>query len=532
MNTINLSDTNYFSSLMLDYVNQVDSTKDLYHRYPEKSQFLEQAKEKLGSYKNREVLVNQITQQMSNLNLSKKQKKNLDLLSRDNTVTITTGHQLNLFTGPIFFFYKILQIIKQCKELNKSQNEFNYVPVFWMATEDHDFEEINHFKYQDRVIHWEHESGGPVGRLDTDGLTEVFDSYLSLLPNGIKKDSLRTLIELSYKKANNLTDATRRLVHLLFREYGLIILDGDDKELKKLMISTFKDELIHKPSFDLVNKQSENLNQYNYKIQVHPREINLFYINEDNSRERIVYENEFFYVLNTDLKFSQEEILNILENYPEKFSPNVILRPLYQETILPNIAYVGGGGEIAYWLELKSMFNYYKIDFPILVLRNSLLLRTNKQLEKQKNLKLTDQNLFEKSLNTVKNITVENSELINKLPALKAKLTDLFDELNSISNDTDPTFANMVAAQRAKQLKGFEKLEKRLLKAEVKQNKNYQDRVDSLLKSLNQENGLQERKMNFSDFDFVNLDHFIEDIYKSIQPFEFNFIIITLDESI
>lgn len=532
MKTISLKDSNYFSSLMLDYTQEKEEVKPFYHRFPSKSAYIEQAEEKLKNYTHREVLVQQLTQQLQGLSLSKKQLKNIELLKKENTVTITTGHQLNLFTGPIFFFYKILQVIKQCKELNKTQEQYHYVPVFWMATEDHDFDEINHFRSGDRIVHWEKDHGGPVGKLSTEGLQEVFNSYLAFLPQGKKKEQLKELIESSYFSADTLTKATRQLVHLLFKEFGLLMIDGDDKELKRLMIPTFEQELLHEKSFHEVNSSAEALEKLGYKIQVNPREINLFYIAHPNSRERIVLENEKFYILNTSISFTKDEIINELHQHPERFSPNVILRPLYQETILPNVAYIGGGGEIAYWFELKKMFEGYGVTFPLLVLRNSMLIRTKKQLEKQLALNLNDKDLFRSSRSIVKDEVEENSELIKNLPELKNNLESIFKQLEKISTKTDVSFANMVQAQRTKQLKGFEKLEKRLVKAELKKNSDHQQRIENLLKELTQEKGLQERVRHFADFDYVDLPAFIQTIYQAIQPFEFNFIINTLAEDI
>ena len=530
--TINLKDTNYFSSLMLDYIEQKEQLQPFYNRFPTKENFILQAEEKLKNYSNRSVLVDALTDQLKNLELSKKQKKNIEALKAENTVTITTGHQLNLFTGPIFFFYKILQVIKQAKELNKTQDKINFVPVFWMATEDHDFDEINHFRFGDRIIHWEKEHGGPVGQLSTDGLEDVFKSFLSILPNGIKKDKLKDLIESSYLKEATLTEATRKLVHLLFKDYGLLMLDGDDKKLKETMIPTFEKELLSQTSYEAVIPQSEKLIELGYNVQVNPREINLFYISNPLSRERIVFENEKFFVLNTSVSFTKEEILEELKNYPEKFSPNVILRPLYQETILPNVAYIGGGGELAYWLELKSMFEKFEIDFPLLVLRNSMLIRTKKQVEKQLALNLKEEDLFTSSREIIKNDVVENSDLLEKLPELEQQLQQIFNQLESLANQTDQSFANMVQAQRTKQLKGFDKLNKRLVKAEIKKDEERRLRIENLLTDLTQEKGLQERVRNFSDFDYIDVDQFTEAIYNNIEPFEFNFILNTLAQDI
>ena len=532
METISLKDSNYFSKLMLNYINQDESLKEFYTLFPNKDNYLKQAKKKLVNYTNRAVLVEQITQQLSGLDLSKKQHKNLKKLSEKNTVTITTGHQLNLFTGPIFFFYKILQVIKACKELNNEQEEFNFVPIFWMATEDHDFEEINHFKFGDRIVHWEKPHGGPVGRLTTEGLQDVFHSFLTLLPNGKKKNELQELIQQSYLSNETLTAATKKLVHLLFADYGLLFLDGDDKELKKLMIKTFEEELLQSKSYNNVIPQNQKLEALGYSIQVNPREINLFYMNENNSRERIVEENGTYFVNNTSIKFTKEEIIADLHQNPDKFSPNVILRPLYQETILPNVAYIGGGGEIAYWFQLKEMFNQFEIDFPMLVLRNSMLIRTEKQHAKQLKLNLSNEDLFSNSLIITKKRVMNSSEIAPKIPALEDELNNIFERLESLSNLTDSSFADMIQAQRTKQLKGFERIKKRLIHAEVKQNEAILRRIDELLTDLNQQNGLQERVKNFADFDYIDVHYFIDFIADSLQPFEFEFIINTLNEEL
>jgi len=508
METISLKDSNYFSKLMLNYINQDEDLKNFYNLFPTKENYIKQAKNKLGHYKNRAILVEQISKQLGHLDLSEKQQNNLQKLREKNTVTITTGHQLNLFTGPIFFFYKILQVIKACEELNNEQSEINFVPMFWMATEDHDFEEINHFKFGDRIIHWEKEFGGPVGRLSTNGLQKVFDSFLSLIPNGKKKTELQNLIEASYLSNDNLTDATRKL------------------------IPTFEEELIQPISFKKVIPQNEKLEQLGYSIQVNPREINLFYINQNNSRERIVEQNGTYFVNNTSIKFSKEEIIADLHQNPDKFSPNVILRPLYQETILPNVAYVGGGGEMAYWLQLKEMFNQFEVDFPLLVLRNSLLIRTEKQYEKQQKLDLSNEDLFSNSLAITKKRSINSSEIAPKLPELEEELKSIFERLEHLSSLTESSFADMIQAQRTKQLKGFEKIKQRLVHAEVKKNEDLLKRIEQLLNDLSQQNGLQERVKNFADFDYINIQYFIDFIEDSLRPFEFEFIINTLKEEL
>ena len=160
----------------------------------------------------------------------------------------------------------------------------------------------------------------------------------------------------------DLATATRFLANELFKKEGLVILDGESKSLKNLFIPYMNEELKNQSSFKTVSETNLKLTSDEYSIQVNPREINLFYI-EDNLRERIIFENGKYKVNNTKIEFSQVEILAEVDKNPEKFSPNVILRPLYQEVILPNLCYIGGGGEIAYWLQLKSNFVKFKVRF-------------------------------------------------------------------------------------------------------------------------------------------------------------------------
>jgi len=384
---VTYQNSGYFIPLIVDYLNQKSELKSLYNRFPTIENFKHQLEEKGENFpiENRKILVDSLKKQHTNFQISEATSNNIELLNQPNTYTITTGHQLNLLTGPLYFIYKIITVINLTKELKAAYPEHNFVPIYWMATEDHDFEEINFFNFKNKKIEWKKESKGPVGRLNTQGMDLVFDAFSSELGLGNNAYYLRDLFKKAYLEHDNLADATRYLTYKLFEKEGLVIVDGDDTELKKIFIPFAKDELLHQTSFKKVNETLSPLKDYS--IQVNPREINLFYI-QDQLRERIIYENGNYNINNTLLSFSESELLTELENNPENFSPNVILRPLYQELVLPNLCYIGGGGEIAYWLELKSNFEAHKITFPILLVRNSVLLVTKKQLSKLEKLNL------------------------------------------------------------------------------------------------------------------------------------------------
>jgi bacillithiol biosynthesis cysteine-adding enzyme BshC len=329
----------------------------------------------------------------------------------------------------------------------------------------------------------------------------------------------------TYLEHTNLADATRFLANELFKSEGLVIIDGDDKNLKSLFAPYVKNELINQNSFAAVSKTITQLKEY--EVQVNPREINLFYI-EDSLRERIVFENNIYKVNNTGIEFSEAEILEELKNSPEKFSPNVILRPVYQEVILPNLAYIGGGGEIAYWLELKNNFEIQKVTFPILIVRNSFVIASEKQKYKLAKLGLSFEELFLSEHELLNQKTKEFSNIKIDFSEQKETLRKQFSELLKIAEQTDKSFIGAVKAQDAKQIKGLENLEKRLLKAEKRVHAYELERIILLQNELFPNQSLQERKTNFSEFYLEFGNSFIDKIIQELKPLENNFTIITL----
>ena len=372
---ITFQNSGYFSKLMIDYLNQEPKLRSLYHRFPLLENFEEQIAEKKQHYtqETRDILQQAVAQQHASLNISKLTAANIRALSAADTFTVTTGHQLNLFTGPLYFLYKIISTIKLAEQLQQRYPAQHFVPIYWLATEDHDFEEINHFLFGDKIIHWEKDAKGPVGRLSTEGLDKVCEAFQTQLGVGIHATYLKELFHTAYIQHKTLTEATKYIANALFGEYGLVLVDGDDKALKQLFIPAIKEELLHQSAIKAVEESFPILQDYT--IQVTPREINLFYI-DTNLRERIILEGELYRVNHTEIQWTREELLATVEQSTEHFSPNVILRPLYQEIILPNLSYIGGGGELAYWLELKEVFALHQVPFPMLLLRNSVLIST------------------------------------------------------------------------------------------------------------------------------------------------------------
>ena len=388
------------------------------------------------SLEQRKVLFDVLKDQYSDFQTSEKQESGLNHILSDQTFTVTTGHQLNLFTGPAFFVYKILQTIKLAEFLKEKFPEQNFVPLFWMASEDHDFEEIDHFKTKNNYYETKAKSGGAVGRIQVED-----DFFISRFEEEFKDSvygtALILLLKKAYKKGNTLSQATRIIVHELFADYGLIVLDGDDVRLKTAMKSVFKEELLHQTLSDSTRETVRFLTEKYGKVQVNPREINLFYLSE--TRDRIAFENNEFIIIDRDQKFTIEEMLTELENHPERFSPNALLRPVFQETVLPNIAYIGGNAEIMYWLELKNFFTQIKLPFPVLIPRNSMLMLTEKTVEKMDHLNLKINDFFKNFAGVTKDLMLQDNEILPLLHDQETTLKNQFEILKTEAEKTAET---------------------------------------------------------------------------------------------
>jgi bacillithiol biosynthesis cysteine-adding enzyme BshC len=510
--------TGFFSRLFLDYLNKKNGLEKFYDLYPLQENFLKKAKSLQFSEGKRKVLHEELLKQYESFTVTSKTKDNINALINSNTFTITTGHQLNIFTGPLYFILKIVAVIKAAEQLNQSQNEIKFVPVYWMATEDHDVEEINHFYLFNKKLTWNTDEKGPVGKFSTAGFEQLFPEIKDKLP----------LFEKAYMEHKTLANATRYIVNELFGDKGLVIIDGDSKALKAQCRDLFKDELSNNVSFNNVKNLTDELTNCGYGGQVYPREINLFYM-EKGLRERIIKEENVYKINNTELKFSEKEMESVLKSSIEKISPNVVLRPVYQELILPNIAYCGGPAELSYWLQLKSLFNYYKIEFPILLPRAFSMIVPRSICSKVVKLKLTWEELFEEEQKLKEKIIATTSQNEYKLEVEEQEVDSLFEKIKGKASAIDPTLEAYVLAEGQKIKKALEQIEKRLKKAEEQKHEVLISQLSNIKSKLFPEGQLQERRDNYLNFSLSN-PAFISQLFQLIDPFDYRFNIIVEDE--
>jgi bacillithiol synthase len=508
-----LADTKSFSPFFLDYIQQKDSLKPFYHRFPELKNFKEQIADKSKSFtqSNRDVLVSVLEKQYKPLSPTDAVKRNIASLSNPKTFTVTTGHQLNIFTGPLYFIYKIVTVINTCAKLKAAYPEYTFVPVYWMASEDHDYDEIKYFRLYGKKYVWETQQKGAVGRFNTKGLDQIAKE----LPGGAQ------LFADAYQKSKTLSEAVRHYVNSLFGREGLVVVDADDRALKSTIRNVIVDDVLRCNTLKHVDLTNEALTRSDYKPQVFCRDINFFYLDKD-LRSRIEKNGETYQVLETDLKFSAKQIEDLVEKEPEKFSPNVILRPLYQEMILPNLAYVGGPAEIVYWLQLKNIFDHYKIPFPVLMPRNFAMVIDQPTLRKFEKTGLDLPMLFEEKNYIFNSWILKNSNHNLTVGAERTTAQKIFEDLQKRAESIDKTLAPFVGAEGKRILNSLEKIERKMVRAEKRQQSDKLRQIESVKDALFPGGSLQERTDNFLNF-YQQDSHFLSALIQLFDPFDFKF---------
>ena len=521
---ISYQETNAFSSAVLDYIGAKADLKEFYAYSPDLKGFAD-AIQNRNFEGDRKALVETLKRQYATIRPSALTQFNIEMLGDEKTFTITTGHQLNIFTGPLYFIYKIITAINLAKELKSTFPAYNFVPVYWMATEDHDFEEINHVKVEDKKLSWDKKAAGATGRLDTKDIVETliaYKGYLGITENGLR---LAELVEEAYTGHAKLSDATRCLVDSLFSRFGLVCVDADEPILKKQFAKIIYQDITEENSNTHISKSNAALEALGYKPQVNPREINFFYMT-DGLRERLVFEGGIYKVMHSEISFNAEELQVEIDQYPERFSPNVVMRPLYQEVILPNLAYIGGGAEVTYWLQLKANFDHYQVPFPVLLLRNSAQVIDKRSEERMHILGINYKDIF-RDEDSLKNEWIKSHvnlqfSLDNEERAVRA----VFDQIKLNAYKIDKSLSQSADAAKTKALKLISNLEQKMMRAEKRKHKTSLAQIENLREKLFPKGGLQERSLNIAPMYILHGDDFIDTLVASFKPLEHQFTVL------
>ncbi len=467
----------------------------------------------------RALLADVLRHQYADLWTSPAVRDNLAALTDPRTFTITTGHQLNLFGGPLYFLYKIVSAVRTAHAMNAHDPTRRYVPVFWLASEDHDFDEIRFFNLPDRRVVWDSHQTGAVGRFRLDGLATLLDHV----------PEADAALQAAYRTQPTLAAATRYLVNHLFGDQGVLVLDADEPRCKSLLTPVIQDELTESAAARAGQATTEALTQAGYSPQIHLRDLNFFYLTDQHRARLVRHAEGHFEALGTGQTFGADELLALAETHPERFSPNVALRPLYQEMLLPNVAYVGGPAEVAYWLQLKGIFDRFAVPYPVVLPRHAALIVDQKSSRLMHRLGFAPDQLLADEAALIADYLHRHGEGLSDLQAEWQAVADVFAHVRAKATQADPTLTGFVAARQRAAEKLFEQLSKRLRRAETDREALALRQLRDLRERLFPAGKLQERHTNFLAFRATHPD-LVAQLMAAFAPFDFRFCVLMEDE--
>ncbi|MBL7980332.1 MAG: bacillithiol biosynthesis cysteine-adding enzyme BshC [Flavobacteriales bacterium] len=507
--------THRFSPLVLDYLAGGERTREFHAGPSDLAGLVQAAAQRQFDPAAREVLVRVLRSQYQGLPAEAAVEQSLRDLARPDAFTVTTGHQLVLFGGPLYVPFKLLNTIRVARELAAATGR-PVVPVFWMATEDHDRAEIDHTFFGDHKLQWPGHAGGAVGRMALDGITSALEEAIAHLGEGAHAAEMAALLREHYRPERTLAEATRRFVHALFGRFGLLVLDADHPELKRLFAPVVKEELLNQVAERSVSYANARLAEH-FAVQAHAREINLFHLRPGH-RSRIILEWDGFRVLDGGPTFTLDQLMAEVDTHPERFSPNVLLRPVYQEVVLPNVAYVGGGGELAYWLQLRWLFQALQVPMPRLILRTSAGFISTKRLRQWHALDLATEELFADQSPLMARVASARATFSADLAAERQRLSAFYDDLLAKASTADATLRGAVEARRTSALKGVDRIERSMVRAAKRQQDTAMARMRSAHAELFPGGGLQERRANILPMLAARGVGFLDELLGNLDP--------------
>lgn len=540
---INFSDIPKHHNLFLDYLYEFENVAEYFkHDFRNKDGYLPLFKDIVESKKNKSFVISPIlkNQYSSFNNISEKTLRNISSLDDAKTIAVVTGQQLGILGGPLYTLYKIITTIRLANQLSERYEEYNFIPVFWMEADDHDFNEVrsvNLFDNENQVINIgykeqisDDDSKQSMGKINFD---ESLNDFLNQFENSLRdtdfKNDLLLKIKECYKVGISFKQSFKQLLFWLFDEYGVVIFDPQDAEVKALLKPIFTKEVndFSIQTQKLIQTSAKLEEDYHAQVKVKP--VNLFY-HTDDGRYSIEPVDEIFKLRRKRKQFTKEEILNEIENAPERFSPNVLLRPICQDYLLPTGFYIAGPSEISYFAQVTPLYNFYKIVTPIVYPRSSVtIMEKNVESAMDKyDLTLTDifLGLDELKEKVIAGLSENNIEKAFEDSVNEIDLT--FDKLKENLFAIDKTLVDSSLRYRERVLSSINELKSKATKAQENKHETTIRQLTRLSNLLYPLENLQEREINFTYFYNKHGKELIKKIYNDISISEFEHQIISL----
>jgi bacillithiol biosynthesis cysteine-adding enzyme BshC len=540
---INFSDIPGNQNLFLDYVYEFENVQEYYkHNFRDKEKYSHLFKNISNSSKDKHFNLSAIIKnQYSSLqNISEKTLKNISDIDKEKTIAVVTGQQLGIIGGPLYTIYKIITAIKLANQLRERYDEYNFVPIFWLEGDDHDFNEvrsINLFDNDNQVINIgykeeisDDDAKQSIGKINFDeALNDFFTNYESSLRDTDFKNDLIFKLKEFYQVGKSFKQSFKDLLFWLFDEYGLIIFDPQDVQVKTLLKDIFKKEVndfgFHTQKLIQVSAKLEEL----YHAQVKVKPVNLFY-HTDDGRYSVEPVDDIFKLRRKRKQFTKEEILSEIENFPERFSPNVLLRPICQDFLFPTGFYIGGPSEVAYFAQALPLYDFYNIQAPIIYPRSSAtLLEKNvaNGLEKY-DLSLNDIFLGLDELKEKVIASLSENNVANAFEEAAKEIELIFDKIKENLFAVDKTLLDASGRYKDRVMSSVNELKVKAIKAQETKHETTIRQLTRLSNLLYPMGNLQEREINFTYFYNKYGRELIHKIYSEISISEFEHQVISL----
>jgi bacillithiol biosynthesis cysteine-adding enzyme BshC len=525
-----------FRSIFIDYIQNTDKARKYFeqnfldeHNYEQKFQEISNSNKI-----HRAILPEIINEQYESLKKSKLIISNLELLKNPKTMAVVTGQQLGLYGGPLYTIYKIITAIKLSRRLKEKYDKYNFVPIFWLEGDDHDFDEVASISFFNKVnelttITYDDGLGeeinrGSVGRIKfNDKFADVIKKLSEELKESDFKESIFTELENIYNSSKGFLSSFREFINNLFGDYGLIILDPQDRKIKKLLRPIFKKELedyrFHADSS--IQRSAQIDDDYHAQVKVKP--VNLF-ITENKGRYLLEPTETGFKPKNKKSRYTLDEMLSRVETNPEDFSASVLLRPICQDYILPTAFYVGGPAEIAYFGQIVPNYEFFNVPKPFIYPRASATIL-------EKNIV----NLLEKFELSVKDVFQDNENIKNEIISNIADIdiNSVFDEsvneINIVIDNLkeklfaiDPTLVDNANKSLDKIIHTLNIMRSKADSAMQRKHDTVLRQVDRIFLNLYPNGNYQERELNYISFAIKYGDDFVKWLFNelTINKFE------------
>jgi bacillithiol biosynthesis cysteine-adding enzyme BshC len=513
-----LEQTRRFSPLVLDYLEQKEFIDSFFSHAPK----LDSISDALGQRadfpaSNRAALCEVLKDQYAEIGAKHSGLESIERLKDPMTFTVTTGQQLVLGSGPLLVIYKALQAVRLAAHIQAQFPGHHILPIFWLASEDHDFDEVDHFYFSDRRFSVQRSEAGSVGRTALPDLNAILQELEERMGQGKTQSRILAMLRSAYGQTGiSWSLATRKFLYALFGDTGPILLDADDARLKRCALPLFEKELKEGHSHSAAKRSSDRLSE-RYKLQLHPRELNLFYLT-DTDRKRLERHPTGFALEDGSQQWTESALLNELNTQPDRFSPNALLRPLYQECILPNVAYIGGAAEVSYWAQLKGIFEASRLPMPVVFLRQSIQIIGRAHARKMERLGWTASDLFRDQDELLREKIWDGSDLQTRIQEANRSVGLWAKDLEEGASAQGLEMKAAIEASLTRQQKELKRLEKKLLRSEKKRRAETVLAIEELLNELFPGGKLQERQMNWIEAELLFGGGLVDELIKGIGP--------------